>query len=85
VYFRGRGNGKTGAVSPIAQVDKLKVPVLLAHGKADQRVPIKQSALSVKALAAAGKPYEMSPMTTRGTASRTPSTSRVSSTGSEPS
>jgi dipeptidyl aminopeptidase/acylaminoacyl peptidase len=55
---RVQGDAGSADISPIAQVDKLKVPVLLAHGKADQRVPIKQSALYVKALAAAGKPYE---------------------------
>jgi dipeptidyl aminopeptidase/acylaminoacyl peptidase len=58
--WKQRVQGDAGAadISPLAQVEKLKVPVLLAHGKDDQRVPLKQSALYAKALAAAGKPYE---------------------------
>jgi len=58
--WKQRVQGDAGAadISPLAQVEKLKVPVLLAHGKDDQRVPIKQSALYARALAAAGKPHD---------------------------
>ena len=58
--WKQRVQGDAGAadISPLAQVEKLKVPIFLAHGKEDTRVPIKQSALYAKALAAAGKPFE---------------------------
>ena len=45
-------------VSPLYAVDKLKVPLLIVHGDADQRVPYKQSKLYADALAKAGKSYE---------------------------
>ncbi len=45
-------------VSPLFAIDKLTVPLLIAHGDADQRVPYKQSKLYADALAKAGKPYE---------------------------
>jgi dipeptidyl aminopeptidase/acylaminoacyl peptidase len=45
-------------VSPLKQIDKLNVPVLLAHGDEDTRVPYKQSALYAAALQKAGKPHE---------------------------
>jgi dipeptidyl aminopeptidase/acylaminoacyl peptidase len=55
---RVQGDAEAADISPLAQVARLKVPVLLAHGKEDQRVPIKQSELYAKALTAAGKPVE---------------------------
>ncbi|WP_420381928.1 alpha/beta hydrolase family protein [Novosphingobium sp.] len=45
-------------VSPLYAIDRLKVPVLIAHGDADTRVPFKQSKLYADALTAAGKPHE---------------------------
>ncbi|WP_421853884.1 alpha/beta fold hydrolase [Novosphingobium sp.] len=45
-------------VSPLFAIDKLKVPLLIVHGDADQRVPYKQSKLYADALAKAGKPFE---------------------------
>lgn len=45
-------------VSPLFLVDKLSVPVLLAHGGDDQIVPLGQSKLFAEALAKAGKPHE---------------------------
>ncbi len=45
-------------VSPLHAIDKLRVPLLLVHGDADQRVSYKQSKLYADALAKAGKPYE---------------------------
>ncbi len=53
-------------VSPLFAVDKLTVPVLLAHGDEDQRVPYKQSKLYADALAKAGKPYEFITMKGEG-------------------
>ncbi|MBX9883880.1 MAG: S9 family peptidase [Novosphingobium sp.] len=45
-------------VSPLLNVDKLTVPMLLVHGDDDQRVPYKQSRLMADALAKAGKNFE---------------------------
>jgi len=55
---RVQGDAEAGEISPLAQVARLKVPVLLAHGRDDQTVPVKQSELFAKALQAAGKPVE---------------------------
>jgi dipeptidyl aminopeptidase/acylaminoacyl peptidase len=55
---KGRSDFKLGDISPLDHITQLRVPVLLAHGKDDQRVPIKQSDLYARAAAAAGKPYE---------------------------
>ncbi|MDP1028629.1 S9 family peptidase [Sphingomonas sp. KR1UV-12] len=46
------------AVSPRYGAATFSVPILLVHGKADKRVPVKQSRLMAAALQAAGKPYE---------------------------
>lgn len=45
-------------VSPLYTVERLKVPVLVAHGDADTQVPFKQSKLYADALKAAGKTHE---------------------------
>lgn len=45
-------------VSPLYTVDRLQVPVLIAHGEADTRVPFKQSGQYVAALTAAHKVHE---------------------------
>lgn len=45
-------------VSPLYTVDRLQVPVLIAHGDADPRVPYKQSAQYDAALTAAHKVHE---------------------------
>jgi dipeptidyl aminopeptidase/acylaminoacyl peptidase len=45
-------------VSPLYMAAKLTVPVLLAHGDADQTVPLRQSKLYADALARTGKTYE---------------------------
>lgn len=47
------------SVSPLAQVEKLRVPVLIAHGDEDERVPSEQSTRYAKALEEAGKPHEL--------------------------
>ena len=46
------------SVSPLKQVDRLKVPVLVVHGDTDRRVPYKQSSLYAQALTRAGKVHE---------------------------
>jgi dipeptidyl aminopeptidase/acylaminoacyl peptidase len=43
-------------VSPINFVEQFSAPILLVHGKADQRVPVKQSRALAERLARAGKP-----------------------------
>ena len=53
-----QGTAAAGDISPLDHVDQLKVPMLLAHGKDDQNVPIKQSDLYAAALKKAGKPFE---------------------------
>ena len=46
------------AVSPRFGADQVTIPVLLMHGKADKRVPVKQSRQMADALKTAGKPYQ---------------------------
>jgi dipeptidyl aminopeptidase/acylaminoacyl peptidase len=43
--------------SPLQQVDKINVPLLLVHGDVDRTVMIEQSRQLVDALEIAGKPY----------------------------
>lgn len=60
--WRKRVQGDEGfdlhTVSPLFTIDRLKVPILMMHGDADQRVPYKQSKLYADALRSAGKSYE---------------------------
>ena len=46
------------AVSPRFGAEQVSIPVLLMHGKADRRVPVRQSRQMAEALKAAGKPYD---------------------------
>lgn len=46
------------AISPLYQLDKLNVPVLIAHGEDDPRVPYENAKVLRSALEKAGKPYE---------------------------
>jgi dipeptidyl aminopeptidase/acylaminoacyl peptidase len=55
---RGEESFKLTDISPIGQVERLKIPVLITHGDEDQRVPLKQSSLYAKALEKAGRPHE---------------------------
>lgn len=68
--WRRRVTGDDGfdlhTVSPLFAVDRLKVPVLLMHGDADQRVPFAQSRLLADKLKAAGKDYEFYPLKDEG-------------------
>ena len=55
---QGAADFDLDSVSPLKQLQRLTVPVLLAHGDADPRVPYQQSSLYAAALAKAGKPHE---------------------------
>jgi dipeptidyl aminopeptidase/acylaminoacyl peptidase len=54
----GTDEAKTKAESPVHNVDKLKVPVMLVHGKDDQRVPLVHYKVMSEALERAGRPAE---------------------------
>lgn len=56
---RGEESFDINTISPLHQVAKLSVPVLLTHGEDDQRVPVKQSTLYAEALKKAGKTHEI--------------------------
>ncbi|MFC5526650.1 alpha/beta hydrolase family protein [Rhodanobacter ginsengisoli] len=45
------------AISPLYQLDRFNVPVLIAHGEADPRVPFRNATELRSALDKAGKPY----------------------------
>lgn len=45
-------------ISPLKQVERLRIPVLVAHGDDDTRVPYRQSSAYAAALAKAGKTHE---------------------------
>ncbi len=51
--------GKLKAVSPVHNADKIKVPVLVAHGEADSRVHVKQAKSFADAMKDAGNPVEL--------------------------
>jgi dipeptidyl aminopeptidase/acylaminoacyl peptidase len=58
-FSRTMGDAMTQAgQSPLAQVAKLDVPMLLIHGKSDMTAPFEQFRLAESALANAGKTYE---------------------------
>ena len=44
--------------SPVTHIEKLKIPVLIAHGTSDKRVPFSQAKLLRKALEKHKKQYE---------------------------
>lgn len=44
--------------SPVTYIERLKVPVLIAHGTEDRRAPFSQARILRKAMEAHGKPYE---------------------------
>ena len=54
----GRNDADLDANSPDKLADKIDVPVLLVHGKADERAPYEQAEAMRDALDAAHKPYE---------------------------
>lgn len=54
----GEERGDLDAISPLEQASRLSVPVLIAHGEKDSRVPPEQSHKLVKALEKMGKPVD---------------------------
>jgi dipeptidyl aminopeptidase/acylaminoacyl peptidase len=52
------GGGLRSAQSPVTQIERLKVPVLIAHGTKDDRVPFSQAEILRAALDKSGKAYE---------------------------
>ena len=59
-YFAEAIGDDTAArsISPLYQLDKFNVPVLIAHGEDDPRVPYENAKVLRNALEKAGKPYE---------------------------
>ncbi len=55
---KGPADFDLDSVSPLLQVDRLKVPVLLVHGDDDSTVPVAQSRRYDAALTRRGKPHE---------------------------
>jgi dipeptidyl aminopeptidase/acylaminoacyl peptidase len=45
------------SISPLEEVDKVNVPILLIHGDVDQRVPLEHAEKYRDALVDAGKPH----------------------------
>ena len=60
--WRDRVRGDAGfdldAISPIEAADRIRVPLLIAHGKDDTNVPVSQSVKFHEALTRAGVPHE---------------------------
>ncbi len=56
-YWKERAPDFT-SVSPRFHADEFGTPILIVHGAADKRVPIKQSRMLADELRKAGKPYE---------------------------
>ncbi len=52
----GEDEAELKAMSPLYQADKLKLPILLIHGKHDLRVPIEHAEKLREALIKAGRP-----------------------------
>ncbi len=60
--FMGAQDARDAAlteISPIEHIDRVKVPVLLIHGRDDTVVPLAQSEAMAEALKKAGKPVEL--------------------------
>jgi dienelactone hydrolase len=56
--IRGEDDFNLGSVSPLRSAEKVSVPLLIAHGTKDRRVPLNQSSRMHDALTKAGKPHE---------------------------
>jgi len=54
----GKGRKRLIATSPVRQVERVEIPILIAHGDRDRVVLIQQSEAMVKALKKKGKDYE---------------------------
>ena len=55
---RQRDKAKFEQVSPLKHADRIKAPLLIAHGEDDERVPMSHAKKLMKALDSQGKPYE---------------------------
>jgi len=60
LYFSNAIGDEAAArgISPLYRLDQFKVPVLIAHGEDDKRVPIENAKALRSALTKAGKPFE---------------------------
>jgi dipeptidyl aminopeptidase/acylaminoacyl peptidase len=56
--IQGEGNQNLGGISALQHVADIKIPILIAHGKKDHRVPVSQSIRLHEALDKAGKPND---------------------------
>ncbi len=54
----GSNRNKLKSISPVNYVEKIEIPLLLAHGKDDERAPFEHLLRLRKALDKANKPYE---------------------------
>ena len=54
-----RERGRLNQTSPLDRVDKIRVPVFLAHGEDDDRVDVAHTLKMAKALKKAGKKHEL--------------------------
>ncbi len=63
---RQRDKLKFDEVSPLKHAQGIKVPLLIAHGEDDERVPPSHSKKLMKALDALHKPYEWVPLPSEG-------------------
>ena len=54
----GAGDPRLEAISPLAHIDRISIPILIIHGKDDTVVPFEQSQMMADALKRAGKPYD---------------------------
>lgn len=52
------GDAEMREHSSVTYIDRLKAPVLIAHGTADERVPFSQAKILREAMTASGKPFE---------------------------
>lgn len=64
-------------VSPIAQVTRIKCPILILHGEDDEDVPVAQAYKLAEALKEAGKEYELRVFKNAGHGLRSPETQQA--------
>ena len=57
-FFRSAQEPTMRGLNPLAQADKIQIPIMVYHGDRDQTVPLMQSELFVDKAKAAGKPVE---------------------------
>ena len=56
--IEGSRDADLAAISPLQQVARARVPLLIAHGERDRRVPVAQSRNLIRALQRASVPHE---------------------------